>query len=406
MEKLDGMLEAADVLKQSGKEFLSAVPKDHKMFEATAQVMNHIYWVNASLKSLSPVNGMVQHVPISDFDCFDVGTPAPPGPPSPPSLPPPAAQPGPSGLQKKRTATAAFGSAEQQEQQSEIVDPVDPEEQQEEQKDDGDGGEEGAGKKKRKFTKELRTGIYAPCNSDCYLEYRCYKVNIKDPRYNTKRGTPTSFVPDSYECHCGKKCEDDPELALHISEDHPTNSIWSCHFCEHETISKDYLWKHVRTQHHNKHLHICQFKNCQKGSQGRKYGNDELTSVWAHMMKHHGLRNPLGCPLCEKTFSGKAIQRKHIATCQELPQPRRKKEFKCPKPDCAKSYVDQASLDRYLADHDGKIEHPQCQYCGKQLSTQGALKLHIEGVCPDKPDTKKKEKRQTTTLNMFTSFRV
>ena len=205
VEKLDSMLEAADVLKQSGKEFLSAVPKDHKMFAATAQVMNHIYWVNASLKSLSPVNGMVQHVPISDFDCFDVGTPAPPVPPSPPSLPPPAAQPGPSGLQKRRTATAAFGSAEQQEQQSEIVDPVDPEEQQEEEKDDGDGGDEGAGKKKRKFTKELRTGIYTPCNSDCYLEYRCYKVNIKDPRYNTKRGAPTSFVPDSYECHCGKK---------------------------------------------------------------------------------------------------------------------------------------------------------------------------------------------------------
>ena len=190
VEKLDSMLEAADVLKQSGKEFLSAVPKDHKMFEATAQVLNHIYWVNASLKSLGPVNGMVQHVPISDFDCFDVGTPAPPAPPSPPSLPHPAAQPGPSGLQKKRTATAAFGSAEQQEQQSEIVDPVDPEEQQEEEKDDSDGGDEGAGKKKRKFTKELRTGIYTPCNSDCYLEYRCYKVNIKDPRYNTKRGHP------------------------------------------------------------------------------------------------------------------------------------------------------------------------------------------------------------------------
>ena len=144
--------EAADVLKQSGKEFLSAVPKDHKMFEATAQVLNHIYLVNASLKSLSPVNGMVQHVPISDFDCFDVGTPAPPAP-SPPSLPHPAAQPWPSGLQKKRTATAAFGSAEQQEQQSEIVEPVDPEEQQEEEKDDGDGGDEGAGKKKRNSLK-------------------------------------------------------------------------------------------------------------------------------------------------------------------------------------------------------------------------------------------------------------
>ena len=44
------------------------------------------------------------------------------------------------------------------------------------------------------------------------------------------------------------------------------------------------------------------------------------------MMKCHGLRNPLGCPLCEKTFSGKAIQRKHISSCQELPKPRRGKD--------------------------------------------------------------------------------
>ena len=101
--------------------------------------------------------------------------------------------------------------------------------------------------------------------------------------------------------------------------------------CEHSSTERDYIWKHVRTQHHNKHLHICQFKSCKEGTNGRKYGNDELTSVWAHMMKCHGLHNPLGCPLCQSTFSGKAIQRKHIATCQELPQPRRQKEFFCPK---------------------------------------------------------------------------
>ena len=52
VEKVDSMLEAGDVIKQLGRELLCALPKDSKMF----QVMNQIYWVNASLKSISPVN--------------------------------------------------------------------------------------------------------------------------------------------------------------------------------------------------------------------------------------------------------------------------------------------------------------------------------------------------------------
>ena len=82
-----------------------------------------------------------------------------------------------------------------------------------------------------------------------------------------------------------------------------------------------------------------------------------------------------GCPLCKNTFSGKAIQRKHIATCQELPQPMRQKEFFCPKEGCDKKYVDQEALDHHIADHEGRIIHSVCQYCGKQLSTQSALNL-------------------------------
>ena len=102
------------------------------------------------------------------------------------------------------------------------------------------------------------------------------------------------------------------------------------------------------------------------------------------MMKCHGLRNPLGCPLCEKTFSGKAIQRKHISSCQELPKPRRGKDFPCHK--CDKKYVDQEALNKHLADHEGKVFLPVCQYHGKQLSTSGALKVHIETSCPQNPD--------------------
>ena len=115
VKKVDSMLEAGDVIKQSGKKLLCALPKDSKMFQVMNQIMNQIYWVNASLKSISPVNGMVHNVPLTDFDSFEIGEPAPPAPPSPPSIPIPTPQPGTSQTTtKKRKATAAFGSEKQQ----------------------------------------------------------------------------------------------------------------------------------------------------------------------------------------------------------------------------------------------------------------------------------------------------
>ena len=85
--KLGSMLEAGEVLKKSGKEFLSALPKDSNMFKVCNNIMNQIYWVNASLKSVSPINGIAHCVKVSDFDAFDIGEPAPAAPPSPPSIP-------------------------------------------------------------------------------------------------------------------------------------------------------------------------------------------------------------------------------------------------------------------------------------------------------------------------------
>ena len=160
VEKLDSMLEAGKVIKQSGKEFLSVLPRDSNIFTVCNNIMNQIYWVNASLKSVSPINGMAHSVPVSDFDAFDIGEPAPAALPSPPSIPIPVPQPGISQTQpKKRKATAAFGSQQQMEAQ---------EEEQEQEQEDDDGGDEGAGAKKKKFTKEQRTGIYEPCNKTVY----------------------------------------------------------------------------------------------------------------------------------------------------------------------------------------------------------------------------------------------
>ena len=188
------------------------------MFTVCNNIMSQIYLVNASLRSVSPINGLAHSVPVSDFDAFDIGEPAPAAPPSPPPIPVP--QPGTSQTQpKKGKATAAFGSQLQMEAQ-----------EKEHEEESHEGGDGDAGAKKKRFTKEVRPGIYEPCNKDLYTEYRCYGVDITDPRYITKRGAPTVFVPQENECHCGKMCDDQADLASHVSNDHPANSVWNCNF--------------------------------------------------------------------------------------------------------------------------------------------------------------------------------
>ena len=139
---------------------------------------------------------------------------------------------------------------------------------------------------------------------------------------------------------------------------------------------------------------MCQFKNCNKGENGQKFGNDEITTVWSHMEMKHGLKNPLACPFCQRTFSGKAAQMSHINGCEELKPPRRTKDFLCPRPQCGKKYVDEASLATHIADHDGKIIHPVCAYCGKTFANSSSLQLHIRNTCQSVPTDESPKKKK------------
>ena len=75
VEKIESMLETAEVLKSSEKELLSIVPRDSKFMQTTNKIQNAIYWLNASLKSLSACNGHVTEIPVSDFDVPQFGEP-------------------------------------------------------------------------------------------------------------------------------------------------------------------------------------------------------------------------------------------------------------------------------------------------------------------------------------------
>ena len=359
------MLEAADVLKSSGKELLSLVPRESKFADATNKIQNAIYWLNASLKALSPCNGHVGEPVFTQQQQQEQ-----------PLLQEQPTVPLTSTMHTKHTVpAAAAGSAEQQ--ATDVVNVDDP--------DDPAIGP-------KKFQKVLPD----PCNkgTDLYKEYYCYFVNIKDTRYNTKRGAPTRFVPDDTMCHCGESFDSPGEVAQHVSQQHAANCIWTCFICGSTSTKREYIWKHVRTQHLNLYVHICQFKNCNKGENGLKFGNGEITTVWSHMEMKHGLKNLLARPFCKRTFLGKAAQIFHINGCEELKPPRGTKNFVYPRPKCGRKYVDEASLANHIPDHDGKIVHPVCACCGKTFANTSSLQLHIRNTCQTVPTEESPKKRK------------
>ena len=126
------------------------------------------------------------------------------------------------------------------------------------------------------------------------------------------------------------------------------------------------------------------------------------------MHKKHGLKNPLGCPFCKETFSGKAAQMSHISTCEELKPPRRTKDFVCPRPKCGKRYVDEVSLATRIADHDDKIVHPVCAYCRKTFPKtvhpfNCISRIHVN-LCQLRNLQKRRRRRPSPNNLLFRTF--
>ena len=130
-------------------------------------------------------------------------------------------------------------------------------------------------------------------------------------KYNTFTKVPQ--CPPDLTCYCGMAFNDQVGFGAHVNSVHKEKG-YNCSNCNLHCKTNRACWKHFRAQHLYVHTHKCTIASCTSGQNGKPYGNDSQTLVWAHMEKQHSLKNPLGCPKCTKTFTSPKYQIPHIKT--------------------------------------------------------------------------------------------
>ena len=188
--------------------------------------------------------------------------------------------------------------------------------------------------------------------------YKCYYVNITDPKYDTKGSL--SLHPPSGQCHCGFKMVMEFDRQNHSGTTH-SGGNWSCYECGLIVREKQSCWKQFRIQHLGIFVHYCNFE-CKSGQGGTKYGNEEQSEVWWHMEQKHGLQTPLGCPKCPKRFASKGSQTAHIAKCGTIDKSKFK-TFHCNI--CNKKYMETKGLEGHMARVHGEGDEFICSKCGQ-----------------------------------------
>ena len=225
---------------------------------------------------------------------------------------------------------------------------------------------------------------HQPIKQEKY-NYDCYNVDINLPVYYTF--TKAAQAPPKNTCYCGMNFPQATELEQHKSVVHKTKG-YSCSKCGKSYRDNRGTWKHFRVQHLQIYTHMCQVAGCTLGPEKGVYGNDDQTLVWKHMDKNHGVKSPLGCPKCNKTFSSIKYQVPHVKKCEEL-LPKQTKEFGCDQ--CSKRYMTQKALDGHQLFHQGLAENFICDICGAEYKHKTSLTSHMKGKHPDEVGEEEEE---------------
>ena len=199
-------------------------------------------------------------------------------------------------------------------------------------------------------------------------------------KYNTFTKVPQ--CPPNLTCYCGMAFNDQVEFGAHVNNVHKDKG-YNCSNCNLHCKTNRACWKHFRAQHLYVHTHKCTIASCTSGQNGKPYGNDSQTLVWAHMEKQHSLKNPLGWPKMHKNIHIPKYQIPHIQTKHGL-VPKKIKLFGCTK--CSKRYMTQEALDGHMLFHDGLQEILFVKCVERKYSSKTALAKHMKDKHPDEEE--------------------
>ena len=157
------------------------------------------------------------------------------------------------------------------------------------------------------------------------------------------------------QCHCGKFFETLEDVEEHKKNDYPTKKSCFCSLCpvgKAKGLVSRICWRHVRTVHEKRCLHMCVKDGC-------PYDSEDEIQVLVHMDDKHKEEFPildlLRCHLCDKFFSQKKSLKKHKENevCVPKNMAERKKfvcdPMKANGKACIMCYVSEKALNQHKA---------------------------------------------------------
>lgn len=94
-----------------------------------------------------------------------------------------------------------------------------------------------------------------------------------------------------------------------------------------------------------------------------------VKGIQMHMLIHTGERRH-SCSYCPKTFTQSGQLKRHINSHLNI------RNYKCPEPDCDRTFVDPSSVTKHLVVHNKEDRKFQCSLCGSRFNRLGALRYH------------------------------
>ena len=248
------------------------------------------------------------------------------------------------------------------------------------------------GMKKKKCEKRYKAKV--PRKDLTIRENEAQQSCMEVPQVDITGPTKKSHI-----CYkCGKQCNDEKNLELHMVEQHPRKK--PCNFlkrCTEQYVDEGNSQLHMSTQHKEEtqfilphkcflcnrrfdtlaylESHLAQHDRVKSGKKDHTCPYCKRTFRWDTSLKNHLLHHtgekPHICKVCKRGFSQPANLRRHMLSHDAHESGERK--YKCTK--CEKDFLYEPNLKRHMVSHN-VLPH-LCHVCGKGYIERYELHRHL-----------------------------